>query len=38
MLEDSFAKSKDYQPGPKEWLTSAWNGKVFFPDMDVDVC
>lgn len=26
MLEDSFAKSKDYQPTQKEWLTSAWNG------------
>ncbi|PQE29737.1 oxoglutarate dehydrogenase protein [Rutstroemia sp. NJR-2017a WRK4] len=26
MLEDSFAKSKDYQPTSKEWTTSAWNG------------
>jgi len=26
MLEDSFARSKDYQPTAKEWLTSAWNG------------
>ncbi|KAI0451830.1 oxoglutarate dehydrogenase [Xylaria acuta] len=26
MLEDSFAKSKDYQPSSKEWTTSAWNG------------
>ncbi|KAK1066740.1 2-oxoglutarate dehydrogenase E1 component [Friedmanniomyces endolithicus] len=26
MLEESFAKSKDYQPSAKEWLTSAWNG------------
>ncbi|KAF2770553.1 2-oxoglutarate dehydrogenase E1 component [Teratosphaeria nubilosa] len=26
MLEESFAKSKDYQPTAKEWLTSAWNG------------
>ncbi|KAI9806155.1 MAG: 2-oxoglutarate dehydrogenase E1 component [Piccolia ochrophora] len=26
MLEDSFAKGKDYQPTSKEWLTSAWNG------------
>ncbi|KAF2400708.1 2-oxoglutarate dehydrogenase-like protein E1 component [Trichodelitschia bisporula] len=26
MLEDSFARSKDYQPTSKEWLTSAWNG------------
>ena len=26
MLEDSFAKSKDYQPNSKEWTTSAWNG------------
>ena len=26
MLEDSFAKSKDYQPTSREWLASAWNG------------
>ena len=26
MLEESFAKSRDYQPTAKEWLTSAWNG------------
>lgn len=26
MLEESFARSKDYQPNSKEWLTSAWNG------------
>ena len=26
MLEDSFSRSKDYQPSAKEWLTSAWNG------------
>lgn len=26
MLEDSFGKSKDYQPTSKEWTTSAWNG------------
>ncbi|KAH8677287.1 2-oxoglutarate dehydrogenase E1 [Xylariales sp. PMI_506] len=26
MLEDSFARSKDYQPTSKEWTTSAWNG------------
>ncbi|ROT34962.1 2-oxoglutarate dehydrogenase E1 [Sodiomyces alkalinus F11] len=26
MLEDSFAKSKEYQPTSKEWTTSAWNG------------
>ncbi|KAI0483995.1 2-oxoglutarate dehydrogenase-like protein [Xylariaceae sp. FL0804] len=26
MLEESFAKSKDYQPSSKEWTTSAWNG------------
>merc|ERR1712144_35590 len=26
MLEESFAKSKDYQPTYKEWTTSAWNG------------
>ncbi|KAI1825175.1 oxoglutarate dehydrogenase [Xylaria intraflava] len=26
MLEESFSKSKDYQPGSKEWTTSAWNG------------
>lgn len=26
MLEESFAKSKDYQPTSREWLTSAWNG------------
>ncbi|KAK3060955.1 2-oxoglutarate dehydrogenase E1 component, partial [Teratosphaeriaceae sp. CCFEE 6253] len=26
MLEESFAKSRDYQPSAKEWLTSAWNG------------
>ena len=26
MLEESFARSKDYQPSAKEWLTSAWHG------------
>jgi 2-oxoglutarate dehydrogenase E1 component len=26
MLEDSFAKSRDYVPTSKEWTTSAWNG------------
>lgn len=26
MLEESFSKSKDYQPTSKEWTTSAWNG------------
>ncbi|KAI9889658.1 MAG: 2-oxoglutarate dehydrogenase E1 component [Vezdaea aestivalis] len=26
MLEESFSRSKDYQPTGKEWLTSAWNG------------
>jgi 2-oxoglutarate dehydrogenase E1 component len=26
MLNDSFDRSKDYQPTGKEWLTSAWNG------------
>lgn len=26
MLEESFARSKDYSPTSKEWLTSAWNG------------
>ncbi|EME84401.1 uncharacterized protein MYCFIDRAFT_152624 [Pseudocercospora fijiensis CIRAD86] len=26
MLEESFARSKDYQPTAKEWLTSAWHG------------
>lgn len=26
MLEDSFSKSKEYQPTSKEWTTSAWNG------------
>lgn len=26
MLEESFARSKDYQPTSKEWLTSAWDG------------
>ena len=26
MLNDSFERSKDYQPTSKEWLTSAWNG------------
>src|SRR5271167_749557 len=25
-LEDTFAKSKDYTPTSKEWLTSSWNG------------
>jgi 2-oxoglutarate dehydrogenase E1 component len=25
-LEDTFAKSKDYTPSSKEWLTSSWNG------------
>ncbi|GLI75251.1 2-oxoglutarate dehydrogenase E1 component [Penicillium ochrochloron] len=25
MLNDSFDRSKDYQPTGKEWLTSAWN-------------
>lgn len=24
LLEDSFAKSKDYQPTSREWLTTAW--------------
>ena len=26
MLNDSYGRSKDYQPSGKEWLTSAWNG------------
>ncbi|CAK4030314.1 2-oxoglutarate dehydrogenase, mitochondrial [Lecanosticta acicola] len=26
MLEDSFTRSKDYQPTAREWLTSAWHG------------
>lgn len=26
MLNDSFDRSKDYQPTGREWLTSAWNG------------
>ncbi|KAF2642696.1 2-oxoglutarate dehydrogenase E1 component mitochondrial precursor [Massarina eburnea CBS 473.64] len=26
MLDESFNRSKDYQPSSKEWLTSAWNG------------
>ncbi|KAF2460394.1 2-oxoglutarate dehydrogenase E1 component mitochondrial precursor [Lineolata rhizophorae] len=26
MLDESFERSKDYQPTAKEWLTSAWNG------------
>lgn len=26
MLNDSFDRSKNYQPEGKEWLTSAWNG------------
>ena len=26
MLDDSFNRSKDYQPTAKEWLTSAWHG------------
>ena len=26
MLEESFARSKDYKPSSKEWLTSAWHG------------
>ncbi|KAL7269460.1 2-oxoglutarate dehydrogenase E1 component [Rhizina undulata] len=26
MLEESFSKSRDYQPTAREWLTSAWNG------------
>ncbi|KAF9888024.1 2-oxoglutarate dehydrogenase E1 component [Aspergillus nanangensis] len=26
MLNDSFDRSKEYQPTGKEWLTSAWNG------------
>ncbi|KAJ2891952.1 putative oxoglutarate dehydrogenase protein [Zalerion maritima] len=26
MLEESFTKSRDYQPTSKEWTTSAWNG------------
>ncbi|KAI9741322.1 MAG: 2-oxoglutarate dehydrogenase E1 component [Cirrosporium novae-zelandiae] len=26
MLNDSFDRSKDYQPTAREWLTSAWNG------------
>jgi 2-oxoglutarate dehydrogenase E1 component len=26
LLEDSFDKSKDYQPTSREWLSSAWEG------------
>lgn len=26
MLNESYDRSKDYQPTGKEWLTSAWNG------------
>ncbi|KAH0558798.1 2-oxoglutarate dehydrogenase E1 component [Trichoglossum hirsutum] len=26
MLEDSFARSKDYQPTSREWLAAAWHG------------
>lgn len=26
LLEESFAKSRDYSPTSKEWTTSAWNG------------
>jgi len=26
MLEESFNRSREYQPTAKEWLTSAWNG------------
>jgi len=26
MLEESFSRSKEYQPSAKEWLTSAWHG------------
>lgn len=26
VLEESFARSKDYTPTAKEWLTSAWHG------------
>ncbi|KMU87569.1 2-oxoglutarate dehydrogenase E1 component [Coccidioides immitis H538.4] len=26
MLNDSFDRSKEYQPTSREWLTSAWNG------------
>jgi 2-oxoglutarate dehydrogenase E1 component len=26
MLNDSFDRSRDYQPTSREWLTSAWNG------------
>ncbi|KAF8448447.1 E1 subunit of 2-oxoglutarate dehydrogenase [Terfezia claveryi] len=26
LLEESFSKSRDYQPNAREWLTSAWNG------------
>lgn len=33
MLEDSFAKSKDYQPTAREWLTSAWNGELITLDL-----
>ena len=25
-MEDTFARSKDYRPSSKEWLTSSWNG------------
>lgn len=26
MLDESFSRSKDYQPTAREWLTSAWHG------------
>ncbi|KAJ1971381.1 2-oxoglutarate dehydrogenase E1 component [Dimargaris xerosporica] len=26
LLEESYEKSKDYKPTPREWLSSAWNG------------
>jgi 2-oxoglutarate dehydrogenase E1 component len=26
MLEESYTKSKDYSPGAREWLASAWHG------------
>ena len=26
-LEESYRKSKDYQPTSREWLSSSWNGK-----------
>jgi 2-oxoglutarate dehydrogenase E1 component len=36
-LEDTFAKSRDYKPSSKEWLTSSWNGFASPKDLATEV-